>query len=164
MEYELKLPPMDIDAERRILGYLLSVPCSMQRMNRLSSTDFYRNDHRIIFAHIRKISGRGMRTDPKSIGASIKRTRESDKSGGSHYLNELSGVDGFSDSDVLVVTETARRRRLIVLCDDLCAALLAGNANPRFFVQMAREAMNYYWEFAMRVKRLPWQKGGGSTQ
>ena len=48
----LELPPHSVEAEQAFLGSLLISPTAWTRVSNIEPSDFYRTDHRVIFAAI----------------------------------------------------------------------------------------------------------------
>ncbi|MBT4571641.1 MAG: replicative DNA helicase, partial [Nitrosomonadales bacterium] len=83
----LKVPPHSIEAEQSILGGLLIDNKAIDRIaGQVSSTDFYRNDHQIIFSHISKLIDKNQPADIVTVGESLEQNSELTKVGGVAYL------------------------------------------------------------------------------
>ena len=68
----LKVPPHSIEAEQSILGGLLIVNKAIDRIaGQVSASDFYRNDHRIIFTHISKLIDNNDPADIVTVAESL---------------------------------------------------------------------------------------------
>ena len=83
----LKVPPHSIEAEQSILGGLLIDNKAIDRIaGQVSASDFYRNDHRIIFTHISKLIDNNDPADIVTVAESLEQNAELTKVGGVAYL------------------------------------------------------------------------------
>jgi replicative DNA helicase len=58
----------------------------------VTEADFYRDDHRRIFGHIRKLIETGKAVDVLTVSESIERSNEVDQTGGLGYLGEIANA------------------------------------------------------------------------
>lgn len=80
---DLRLPPHSDDAEQSLIGGLIIDNRAWDRVaDIVTDVDFYRDDHRRIFGHIRKMVETGKQIDVPTLSESIKRSNESDQTGG----------------------------------------------------------------------------------
>ena len=86
----LKLPPHSVEAEQSVLGGLLLENEALDKIaDILSSADFYRHDHRLIFAHIGKLIEHNRPADIVTVAESLESTAELSGVGGIAYLGAL---------------------------------------------------------------------------
>src|SRR5712671_3845800 len=82
----LRVPPHSIEAEQSLLGGLLLDNQAFDKIGDLvSGSDFYRDDHRRIYAHIVKLIEAGKPADVVTVSESIETSHDSDKTGGAAY-------------------------------------------------------------------------------
>lgn len=88
-----KIPPQNIEAEQTVLGTMLLSPSSVAEVvSILSSGDFYKTSHGLIFdCFCRSFKASG-RVDVVTIMDELRRAGELEKCGGSAYLAELTEV------------------------------------------------------------------------
>lgn len=114
--HRLTVPPHSIEAEQAVLGALMMDPGAWPRVaKRLSSTDFYRADHRQIFAAIRELRSDAKPADAVTVDEYLERKGLTDQTGGLVYLAGLvrdtpsaANVEAYAD----VVRERAALRAL----------------------------------------------------
>jgi replicative DNA helicase len=86
----LKLPPHSVEAEQSVLGGLLLENEALDKIaDILSSADFYRHDHRLIFAHIGKLIEHNRPADIVTVAESLETSAELSGVGGIAYLGAL---------------------------------------------------------------------------
>ena len=120
---DLRLPPHSVEAEQSVIGSLLISHSAFDRIaDVLSDDDFYRDDHRRIFVHIRKLAEIGKPFDVVSVGESISRSNESDQTGGLPYLIDLANSVASASSikrHAEIIVEHRLRRKLIEASGDI---------------------------------------------
>jgi replicative DNA helicase len=113
----LKVPPHSIEAEQSILGGLLIDNKAIDRISgQVSASDFYRNDHRIIFTHISKLIDKNDPADIVTVAESLEQNAELTKVGGVAYLGLIaentptsSNISGYAK----IVRERSIMRNLV---------------------------------------------------
>ncbi|MEO8418708.1 MAG: replicative DNA helicase [Methylophilaceae bacterium] len=86
----LKLPPHSVEAEQSVLGGLLLENEALDKIaDILTSADFYRHDHRLIFAHIGKLIEHNRPADIVTVAESLESSAELSGVGGIAYLGAL---------------------------------------------------------------------------
>ena len=128
---QLKLPPHSIEAEQSLLGGLLLDNSAWDRIaDQVSEVDFYRDDHRRIFAHISKLLQLGRPADVVTVFESIEKSDEVERAGGLAYLGEIANntpsaanIRRYAE----IVRERAILRKLVTVGDEIAASAL----NPR---------------------------------
>ena len=119
----LKVPPHSIEAEQSILGGLLIDNKAIDRIaGRVSASDFYRNDHRIIFTHISKLIDNNDPADIVTVAESLEQNAELTKVGGVAYLGLVaentptsSNISGYAK----IVRERSIMRNLVEVGSDI---------------------------------------------
>ena len=86
----LKLPPHSIEAEQSLLGGLLIDNSALDQVaDTISSKDFYRQDHRLIFIHISDLINESNPADVITVAESLEKNSELASTGGISYLGSL---------------------------------------------------------------------------
>jgi len=124
----LKLPPHSIEAEQSLIGGLLLDNSAWDRIGDVvSESDFYRDDHRRIFGHIRKLVETGRPADVVTVYESIEKSNEVDQTGGLAYLGEIANntpsaanIRRYAE----IVHERAVLRKLVTVGDEIAASAL----------------------------------------
>ena len=119
----LKIPPHSIEAEQSILGGLLIDNKAIDRIaGQISASDFYRNDHRIIFTHISKLIDNNDPADIVTVAESLEQNAELTKVGGVAYLGLVaentptsSNISGYAK----IVRERSIMRNLVEVGSDI---------------------------------------------
>ena len=124
----LKLPPHSIEAEQSLIGGLLLDNTAWDRIaDMVTEGDFYRDDHRRIFNHIRKLVETGRPADVVTIYESIEKSNETDQTGGLAYLGEIANATP-SAANIRryaeIVHERAVLRKLVTVGDEIAASAL----------------------------------------
>lgn len=119
---EIRLPPHAVESEQSVIGGLLIAgETAWDRIaDIVSETDFYRDDHRRIFGHIRKLSETGQTVDALTVSNSIEASNEVDQTGGFPYLIEIANSTPSAAniaSYAKTVVEKARLRALLAFAD-----------------------------------------------
>ena len=119
----LKVPPHSIEAEQSILGGLLIDNKAIDRIaGQVSASDFYRNDHKIIFSHISKLIDNNQPADIVTVAESLEQNSELTKVGGVAYLGLIaentptaSNISGYAK----IVRERSIMRNLVDVGSDI---------------------------------------------
>ena len=86
----LKLPPHSIEAEQSLLGGLLIENEALDKIADLvSPSDFYRQDHRLIYQHIIKLIEQNSPADIVTVAESLEKNAELVTAGGISYLGSF---------------------------------------------------------------------------
>jgi replicative DNA helicase len=146
----LKLPPHSIEAEQSLIGGLLLDNAAWDRIaDIVAEGDFYRDDHRRIFAHIRKLVEMGKPADVVTVYESIEKSNEVDQTGGMAYLGEIANATP-SAANIRryaeIVHERAVLRKLVTVGDEIAASAL--NPAGRDAKQLLDEAERKVFEIA----------------
>ncbi|AKO64350.1 DNA helicase [Methylophilales bacterium MBRSG12] len=87
---KLRLPPHSLEAEQSLLGSLLIDNEALDKVaDIVSVTDFYRQDHQIIYQHIHRLIERSQPADIVTLGESLESNSELNTVGGLEYLGLL---------------------------------------------------------------------------
>ncbi len=86
----LKIPPHSVEAEQSVLGGLLLENEALDKIaDLISSTDFYRHDHRVIYEHISRLIEHSRPADIVTVAESLESTAQLAGVGGIAYLGAL---------------------------------------------------------------------------
>jgi len=145
MPYQvMRLPPHSIEAEQAVLGGLLLQNSAWDRLDlNLAATDFYRNDHRLMFAHIATAIGAGHSIDVLLLAEKMKAAGELADAGGFTYLQSI--IDGTAGStNIRAYSEVVRGKsmqRALATAGDTIADM-AMNPDGRTIEQLVDEAQS----------------------
>ena len=121
---QIVLPPHAVEAEQSVIGGLIvGGEVAWDRIaDVLTETDFYRDDHRRIFRHARRMAETGQVIDVLTLADSIVATNEVDQTGGLSYLIEIANATPSAAniaSYARTVVEKARMRALLAFSDEV---------------------------------------------
>ena len=113
----LRAPPHSLEAEQSVLGGLMLDNATWDQVaDRLDESDFYRNDHRLIFRAIRRLAENSKPFDLLTLAEWLEDNNQLEEAGGFAYLGVLArdtpsaaNVRAYAD----IVRERAIRRELI---------------------------------------------------
>lgn len=119
----LKVPPHSIEAERSVLGGLMLDDNAWDAVStRVSTDDFYRSDHRIIFRCMMALVEQNKPLDIITISESLDDVGELDNVGGLAYISDLasstptaSNIHAYAE----IVRERATVRGLISIAHEI---------------------------------------------
>ncbi len=133
--------PHSIEAEQSILGGLLLDNNAYDRLGPLSESDFYRDDHRIIFNAISTLLEAGKSCDTLLLAEVLKARGTLEQVGGHSYLGSLS-LNTPSAANIhsyaAIVNRKAKGRALQALAADLNSAA-ATNGDPLKVAEVAAD-------------------------
>lgn len=121
--------PHSLEAEQSLIGGLLIDNSAWDRIaDQVREADFYRDDHRRIFRHLRLLLDRGQKADVVTVWASIEAANEADQAGGLAYLGEIANATP-SAANVKhyaeIVLTKAKLRHLLAIGAELQQACVA---------------------------------------
>ena len=113
----LRTPPHSLEAEQSVLGGLMLDNATWDQVaDRLDESDFYRNDHRLLFRAIRRLAENGKPFDLLTLAEWLEDNNQLEEAGGFAYVGVLvrdtpsaANVRAYAD----IVREWAIRRELI---------------------------------------------------
>jgi replicative DNA helicase len=138
----LRVPPHSIEAEQSVLGGLLLDNLAWDRAgDLLTSSDFYRHEHRHIYAAISALVSGGKPADVITVHEHLRSLGRAEDCGGQPYLNALAqsvpsaaNIRRYAE----IVRERAVLRKLIGVSDEI--ATQAFNPQGRPVAQILDEA------------------------
>jgi replicative DNA helicase len=112
-----RLPPQNLEAEQCVLGSILLQTEAMDKVvETLAAEDFYRPEHRLIFAAMLHLFGKNEPRDLVTVTNVLKNENNLDKMGGPAYLAALTDIVPMASNIVYyakIVREKSILRRLI---------------------------------------------------
>ncbi len=119
----LRVPPHSVEAEQAVIGGLLLDNRAWEQIaDRIAETDFYRNDHRIIFSAIRNLEEKSQPFDAVTLSEWMQKHGELEDAGGLAYLGRLAketptaaNIVAYAD----IVRERSVLRQLIAVGTDI---------------------------------------------
>jgi replicative DNA helicase len=130
----LRVPPHSTEAEQSVLGGLLLDNLAWDRAaDLLTETDFYRWEHRHIFAAIGALVGAGKPADVITVHEVLQSRGKAEECGGTAYLNALAqsvpsaaNVRRYAE----IVRERAILRKLISASDEIATTAFNPQGTP----------------------------------
>ncbi len=131
---QLRVPPHSIESESSVLGGLLLDACAWDRVgDLLTEADFYRYEHRLIFAAIARLSNAGKPADVVTVYDELQTRGKGEEAGGLPYINSLaqyvpsaSNIRRYAE----IVRERAILRKLISASDEIASTAFNTNGRP----------------------------------
>jgi replicative DNA helicase len=109
----LRVPPHSIEAEQAVIGGLLLVPESWDRVaDRLVERDFYRRDHQMIFRAIGELQNKNMPPDAVTLGEWFETQGIAELVGGSRYILELANTTP-SAANIIAYADIVREKSVL---------------------------------------------------
>jgi replicative DNA helicase len=151
----LKLPPHSVEAEQSVLGGLLLENEALDKVaDILSSGDFYRHDHRLIFQHISKLIEHNRPADIVTVAESLDNAAELSAVGGLAYLGALA-QNTPSAANIRRYAEIVRERAIMRKLVEVGSGIAESAYNPqgRDAQQLLDEAESKIFQIAEGGKR-----------
>ena len=138
----LRVPPHSMESEQSVLGGLMLDNAAWDLAgDLLTDSDFYRLDHRLIYAAIGSLIGAAKPADVITVFEHLDRMGKADEAGGMPYLSSLAAsVPGAANLRryAEIVRERAVLRKLIAASDEI--ATQAFNPQGKAVAQILDEA------------------------
>ncbi|MGI9270755.1 MAG: replicative DNA helicase [Woeseiaceae bacterium] len=149
-EQRLKVPPNSIEAEQSLLGGLMLDHKSWDKVaDVVTSADFYRKDHRLIFAAIATLAEAANPSDVVTVSECLENRGELDEAGGLEYLatlaNETPGAAN-ARSYAKILRERSMLRSLITAGNEISGA--AFTTEGRSAAEIVDEAERLVFQIA----------------
>jgi replicative DNA helicase len=149
-EQRLKVPPHSIEAEQSLLGGLMLDHKSWDKVaDVVSADDFYRKDHRLIFAAIASLAEDTNPCDVVTVSEWLDNRSELESAGGLEYLaslaNETPGAAN-ARSYAKILRERSMLRALITAGNEISGA--AFSSDGRTAAEIVDEAESLVFEIA----------------
>jgi replicative DNA helicase len=151
----LRLPPHSIEAEQAVLGGLMIDSAAWDQIaDRVSADDFYRHDHRLIFAATQGLIERNQPCDAVTLSGLLESQGVIDQVGGLSYLGTLArdtptaaNIKAYAD----IVRERSVLRQLITAGNSIVTSAL--EPEGREAREIVDEAERTVFEIAERGSR-----------
>ena len=122
----LKVPPHSIEAEQSVLGGLMLDNRAWEHIvDRITETDFYRREHKLIYRAIAALEAQTQPFDLVTLSEELAKTHELDAAGGMPYLGKLvketpsaANIRAYAD----IVRERSVLRQLIEVGTDIAGS------------------------------------------
>lgn len=125
-----RVPPHDLDAEQALLGALLLSPKAVDAVaGSLTPEDFYKPAHGHAYAAIVEVHTAAETVDVVTITATLGARGLADETTGAYLTTLVAEVGSTTAAPTYarIVTEHARRRRMLGLAGELAEAAYAGD-------------------------------------
>ncbi|UNK50032.1 replicative DNA helicase [Lysobacter sp. S4-A87] len=127
---QLRVPPQSIEAEQAVLGGLMLVPDSYDRIaDQLSDSDFYRRDHQLIYRAIRELAGKNRPFDAVTLGEWFESMGMSEQVAGGAYLIELASTTP-SAANITAYAEIVRDKAILRQLIDVGTGIVNDGFQP----------------------------------
>ena len=130
----LRVPPQSIEAEQSVLGGLLLDNSAWDRAaDLLTDSDFYRYEHRLIYAAIGNLVNASRPADVITVFEQLQSLGKAEECGGLVYLNALAqSVPSAANLRryAEIVRERAILRKLIAASDDIATTAFSPQGRP----------------------------------
>ncbi len=127
---QLRVPPQSIEAEQAVLGGLMLVPDSYDRIaDHLSDSDFYRRDHQLIYRAIRELAGKNRPFDAVTLGEWFESMGLSETVAGGAYLIELASTTP-SAANITAYAEIVRDKAILRQLIDVGTGIVNDGFQP----------------------------------
>ncbi len=122
----LKVPPHSIEGEQAVLGgLLLSTRAFDQVADVITESDFYREDHRLIFRAIHELSNKGKPCDAVTVTEWFESHGKVDQVDGGDYISQLVSNTP-SAANVKAYAEIVREKSILRQLIDVGAEITSG--------------------------------------
>ena len=143
---DVRIPPHNLDAEKAVLGALLTNGSNSGAVvdtvtSILKSEDFYRDAHRIIYDAILEIVHANKTADFITVGEELDRRKRLDAVGGLAYITSLANesVSYNVEEHAKIISEKAQLRRLIDAGNKIVGMTYAGEDEPTAILNKAEQ-------------------------
>ncbi len=151
----LKLPPHSVEAEQSVLGGILLDASAWDKVaDLLSESDFYRNEHRLIWRHIGRLTELAKPIDVITVAESLESHAELDMAGGLVYLGTLA-QNVPSAANIRRYAEIVRERSIMRKLVEVGSEIATSAYNPagRDAGQLLDEAEGRVFEISEQGER-----------
>jgi len=151
----LKIPPNSVETEQALLGGLMLDNTAWDKVaDLIVAADFYRKDHRLIFAAIAALIDDGQPSDVVTVSEYLDKRNELLASGGLEYLatlaNETAGAAN-ARAYAKILAERATLRSLISAGNEIAGS--AFTSDGRSATELVDEAERLVFEIAEKGSR-----------
>ena len=126
----IKLPPHSVEAEQSVLGGMLLDATAWDRVaDLIGEQDFYRNEHRLIYKHIERLSDMAKPVDVITVAESLESNNELERAGGLSYLGSLA-QNVPSSANIRRYAEIVRERAIMRKLAEVGSEIATSAFNP----------------------------------
>ena len=143
---DVRIPPHNEDAEKAVLGALLTDGSSSgESVDMVTSIvdrdDFYRDTHRIIYDAILSLVKSNKTIDFITLSEELERRKKLDTVGGIAYITSLANeATGYNiEEHARIIAEKAQMRRLIDAGNKIVGMTYAGEEEPSIIMNKAEQ-------------------------
>jgi len=156
----LRVPPQSIEAEQSLLGGLMMNAAPWGQVTEvLVAGDFYRHEHRTIFAAIAALAADAQPVDTLSVFEQLQRMGNAEEVGGLAYLNAMSQVvpsSGNMRRYAEIIAERSTLRQIIAQADTMASAAFRGNTSAADVLDAGRsELLRIEQQRKTKSRRVP---------
>ncbi|HEX5337977.1 MAG TPA: replicative DNA helicase [Gallionella sp.] len=147
---QIKLPPHSVEAEQSVLGGLLLESSALDKIaDLITDDDFYRNEHRLIYRQIVRLSELAKAVDVITVAEALEIAGELGKVGGLPYLGSLA-QNVPSAANIRRYGEIVRERSVMRKLAEVGTEIASSAYNPtgRDAAQLLDEAESKVFEIA----------------
>ena len=143
----LAAPPHNLEAEESVLGAILLSDKPLYQLvieDDLVPEDFYREQHRVVYAAMREMYDEGEPIDALTVTERLRQAGRLEEAGGESGVASLGGsvpAAGHLRHYAQIVKENALMRRLLTTTHEIQGSVLRHEAAPRDLVEQAERAM-----------------------
>jgi replicative DNA helicase len=151
----LKVPPHSIEGEQAVLGgLLLSASAWDQVADILTETDFYREDHRLVFRAINELNDVNKPSDAVTVTEWFESQGKADLVDGGAYVSQLAGSTP-SAANIVAYAEIVREKSILRQLIDVGAAITSNafTSDGRESQELLEEAERMVFAIADRGAR-----------
>ena len=137
-----KTPPHSLEAEQSVLGGLMLDSEAWDRIvDRLKESDFYRQDHQLIFRIMRQLAEHSKPIDVLTVSAMLREMNALDVAGGEVYLFELANNTP-SAANIAAYADLVRERAILRQLISAAGSITENAFNPegRSIVELLDQA------------------------
>jgi replicative DNA helicase len=140
---EAHVPPQNLEAEESVLGALMVSEGTLDAVIldvRLSSDDFYRERHRLIFKAVQRLYERNEAIDAITVSEFLKAEGELEEAGGRDAVSHLAStvpVPGNAKHYAQIVKRNSLLRRLLAASHQIQKSVHEREGEPRDLVERA---------------------------
>ena len=139
---DARIPPQNTEAEKAILGTLLTSEEAGDRvLDLVKASDFYTDAHRIIFEAIQTIIHKNKKADLILLTDELDRINKLETVGGIAYISSLTDMGAVYNVEEYanIVAEKAQLRRLIDVSNKIIGMSYAGDEEPKSIIEDAEK-------------------------
>ena len=127
---ELKVPPHSVEAEQAVLGGLMLDNNAWDHVaDKLTESDFYRLDHRVVFRVMADLVLRSKPLDIITVSEALENSRELEMAGGISYLGALAKNTPTS-ANIAAYAEIVRERSILRRLIEVGGEIIESSFDP----------------------------------